>query len=113
MHAASAASFPRTIFNEGRMKTNLHFGAILLCGISVSLTLGAKNTAAQGPAGAGASGAAQDISLNPIKWVKKEPKNSEAPVNRTDAEKKLTPILQGQGVLPASLTSTEACSPFT
>jgi hypothetical protein len=94
------------------MKTTLLFGAIVLGGFSTSF--GAQYAAAQGPAGAGAAAAAQDtpISLNPIKWVKKDPKNSDAPVNRNDAEKKLTPILQGQGVLPANLTSTDACSPF-
>jgi hypothetical protein len=110
----SAASFLANNIQRGaHIKTTLLFGAIVLCGFSISF--GAQVTSAQGPAGAGAAGAAQDtpISLNPIKWVKKDPKNSDAPANRTDAEKKLTPVLQGQGVLPATLTSTEACSPFT
>jgi hypothetical protein len=86
-------------------------------GVSLSVTMGAERAAAQGPAGAGASGAAQSTSsstgghsLNPIKWVKKDPKPSAE--SRSDLEKKLTPKLQGNGLLPASLTATDACAPF-
>jgi hypothetical protein len=101
------------------MKKTFFVGPILLFGISISLTLGAGRAAAQGPAGAGASAAAQDSShiphsLNPIKWVKKDSKNSTyAPGSRSDAEKKLTPRLQAQGVLAAKATATDACAPFT
>jgi hypothetical protein len=105
------------VFNEGvRMKKTLFVGAVLLFGVSISLTVGAERAAAQGPAGAGASAAAQDSShsLNPIKWLKKDSKNStDAPGSRSDVEKKLTPSLQAQGVLAANATATDACAPFT
>jgi len=84
---------------------------------SLCFTLGAANAVAQGPAGAGASAAAKDASsstgghsLNPIKWVKKDSKPSAD--SRADMEKKLTPKLQAQGILPANLTATDACAPF-
>ena|SRR5271166_3683364 len=98
------------------MEKKFFVGAILLFGISISLTGGAERAVAQGPAGAGASAAAQDSShsLNPIKWVKKDSKNSiDASGSRSEAEKKLTPSLQAQGVLPANATATDACAPFT
>jgi hypothetical protein len=97
------------------MKQTLFVGAILLFGVSISLTVAAEWAAAQGPAGAGASAAAQDNShsINPIKWVKKDSKNStDAPAGRSEAEKKLTPSLQAQGVLAANTTATDACAPF-
>jgi hypothetical protein len=98
------------------MKKALFVGAMLFFGGSISLTLGAQGAAAQGPAGAGASAAAQESSqsLNPIKWLKKDSKNStETPESRNEAEKKLTPTLQAQGMLAANATATEACAPFT
>ena len=98
------------------MKKALFTGAILLFGVSISLTMGVERAAAQGPAGVGASAAAQDSShsLNPIKWVKKDSKNSaDATGSRSDIEKKLTPGLQAQGVLAADATVTDACAPFT
>jgi hypothetical protein len=91
-------------------------GAVLVFGVSIFLTGGAESTSAQGPSGAGAAAAAQESSrsLNPIKWVKKDSKNStDAPGNRSDAEKKLTPSLQAQGVLTANATAADACAPFT
>jgi hypothetical protein len=97
------------------MRKTLFVGAVLFFGVSVSLTVGAERTAAQGPAGAGASAAAQDTShsLNPIRWVKKDSKNStETPGSRSDAEKKLTPSLQTQGLLAANATVTDACASF-
>jgi hypothetical protein len=97
------------------MKRNLIVGAILLFGVSISLTIGAVRTAAQGPAGNGAAAAAQDTShsLNPMNWVKKDSKNStDASGTRSDAEKKLTPGLQAQGVLAVSANATDACAPF-
>lgn len=98
------------------MNKTLIVGASLLFGISISLTVGAERAAAQGPAGMGASSAAQDSShsLNPVKWLKKDSKNStDAPGSRSDAEKKLTPKLQAQGVLAANANASEACAPFT
>ena len=58
-------------------KTHL-VGAVLLFGVSISLTMGAERAAAQGPAGNGAAAAAQESSrsLNPINWVKKDSKNN-------------------------------------
>lgn len=107
------------------MKRSLLVMAVLIPGISLFLTMGAERTAAQGPAGAGASTAAQGSSsssssksghsLNPIKWVKKDKdsKNSaDSNGSRSDTEKKLTPKLQAQGLLPASANATDACAPF-
>lgn len=97
------------------MKKTLFTSAILLFGLSISLMVGGKRTVAQGPAGAGASAAAQDSShsLNPIKWIKKDSKNStDTPGSRSEVEKKLTPSLQSQGLLAANATATAACEPF-
>jgi hypothetical protein len=104
-------------------KSSLVISFISLTGLSL-LTVGAGRTAAQGPAGAGASGATQQSSsssqgghsLNPIKWMKKDKdsKNSaDANGSRSDVEKKLTPKLQAAGLLPANLNATDACAPFT
>jgi hypothetical protein len=103
-------------FDEGaRMKKAL-LGAVLLLGVSISLMVGAEGAAAQGPAGAGASEAAQDDahSLNPINWVKKDSKNStDTSESRSAAEKKLTPSLEVQGLLAANTTATDTCASFT
>jgi len=88
--------------------------AILLV-ISLSLTAGVTPITAQGPAGVGAAAAAQDSShsANPIKWIKKDSRNSsDANETRLDLEKKLTPVLQAQGVLAAGATAMDACAPF-
>ncbi|MGA8305863.1 MAG: hypothetical protein WB723_09315 [Candidatus Acidiferrales bacterium] len=98
------------------MREKLFVGVVLLFGVSITLTVGAERVAAQGPAGNGAAAAAQDSShsLNPINWVKKDSKNStEAPGSRSEAEKKLTPSLQAQGLLAANATASDACAPFT
>ena len=101
------------------MKNTVFAGTILLWGVLISLTVSAAPVSAQGPAGAGAAAVAQDNahslrSLNPISWVKKDSKNSsDTPEVRSDAERKLTPILQTQGLLAANTTMTEACAPFT
>lgn len=90
-------------------------GPILLFGVWVSLMVGAEQAAAQGPAGVGASAATQDSShsMNPIKWVKKDSKNStDVPASRSDLEKKLTLNLQAQGMLAANANATDACAPF-
>jgi len=97
------------------MNKTLSVAAILLFGVSISLTVAPKQANAQGPAGVGATAAAQDSShtphsLNPIKWIKKD--SAAAPATRTDSEKKLTPALQSQGVLAANATATDACAPF-
>src|SRR5438132_1650704 len=104
------------------MKKSLLVVAVMIVSVSLFLAVGAG---AQGPAGAGASTAAQGSSnssgsksshsLNPIKWVKKDKdsKNSvDANGSRSDTEKKLTPKLQAQGVLPANSNATEACAAF-
>jgi hypothetical protein len=101
------------------MKGNLVKVSIVSLGLSAFLAVTANHAAAQGPAGAGASEAAKETShtshsLNPVKWVKKGSKNSvDSNGSRGDIEKKLTPKLQAQGVLPASSSATEACSAFT
>jgi hypothetical protein len=97
------------------MRKGFSVGAIVLFSVSISLSVNAKRVAAQGPAGAGASAATQSsVPLNPIKWVKKDPKNSsDAATARSDMEKKLTPSLQTQGVLAANATATDACAPFS
>lgn len=104
------------------MKRSLWFVAVLILSVSVFLTAGAERAAAQGPAGAGASTAAQGSSsssdshsshsLNPIKWVKKDKGSNPSGDSRSDIEKKLTPKLQAEGVLPANSTATDACAPF-
>ena len=89
-------------------------GPVLLFGISVFVTAGPG--LGQGPAGAGASAVAQDSSrsLNPMNWLRKDSKNSiEAPGNRSDSEKKLTPRLQAQGLLGPNAAASDACAPFT
>jgi hypothetical protein len=101
------------------VKKTLFVGAVLLFGVSISLTVGAERSAAQGPAGVGATAAAQDSSLslhslNPIKWVKKDSKNSnDAFGSRNEVEKKLTPSLQARGILSPNATANDACAPFT
>jgi hypothetical protein len=105
------------------MKRNLLGVVIVAVGLFAFITVGAERAVAQGPAGAGASTAAQgnskssdshSHSLNPIKWVKKDSKKSVGSNgSRSDVEKKLTPKLQAQGVLPANLNATDACASFT
>src|SRR6266852_4043067 len=107
------------------MKRSFLVVAILILSVSLFLTVGAERAGAQGPAGAGASTAAKGSSnssgshgshsLNPIKWVKKDKDSKNSPDangTRSDIEKKLTPKLQAQGVLPASSNLTDACAPF-
>jgi len=105
------------------MKRSLLMVAVLILSVSLFLTAGAERAGAQGPAGAGASTAAQGSSsshsshsLHPIKWVKKDKGSKNSPDsngNRSDIEKKLTPKLQSQGLLPANSSATDACAPFT
>ena len=108
------------------MKRSFLVVAVLMLSVSLFLTVSAERAGAQGPAGAGASTAAQgnssssgshsSRSFNPIKWVKKDkgPKNPpDSNGSRSDIEKKLTPKLQAQGLLPANSNATDACAPFT
>lgn len=44
--------------------------------------------------------------------MRKESKNSTDVTNRSEAEKKLTPRLQAQGLLSAESTATDACTAF-
>jgi hypothetical protein len=87
--------------------------AIMLVGMPFS----AGRAAAQGPAGAGATVAAESPhsshSLNPIKWVKKDSKTSSEQLNaNSDQDKKLTAKLQGEGVLPAKADVKDTCATF-
>jgi hypothetical protein len=101
------------------MKGNFLKVSTVALGLVVFFAVGADRAAAQGPAGAGAAEAQKSTSsnshsLNPIKWVKKDSKNSvDSNGSRSDVEKKLTPKLQAQGILPASTNATDACSAFT
>jgi hypothetical protein len=87
--------------------------AVAMMGVS----LGAGRAAAQGPQGAGAGSASSSSSgthsLNPIKWVKKEPKSASDQLDAKDEQdKKLTANLQAQGVLPANTDAKSACENF-
>jgi hypothetical protein len=90
--------------------------AVALAMLSVSF--GAGRAAAQGPAGAGAGSASSSSSggghsLNPIKWVKKDPKSASDQLDAKDEEdKKLTASLQAQGVLAANTDAKSACENF-
>jgi hypothetical protein len=110
------------------MKRSLLIAAVLILSVSLFLTAGAQRAAAQGPAGAGAgapttaqgnsssSSSHSSHSLNPIKWVKKDKGSKNSPdsnASRSDIEKKLTPKLQAEGLLPASSNTTDACAAFT
>ena len=101
------------------MKTNWLQVSVGTLGLAALIALGAERASSQGPAGAGASAAAQESShtphsLNPIKWVKKDSKNNvDTNGTRAEVEKKLTPKLQAQGVLPAKSNATDTCSAFT
>ena len=85
----------------------------------VSVTFGAGKAAAQGPAGAGAGSAASSSdsssghSLNPIKWIKKDPKPASDQLDaKAEQDKKLTANLQAQGVLAANTDAKTACENF-
>src|SRR5277367_991295 len=85
----------------------------------ISVSFGAGRAAAQGPQGAGAGSASSSSSsgsthsLNPIKWVKKDPKSASDQLDAKDEEdKKLTASLQAQGVLAANTDAKSACENF-
>ncbi|HVB87861.1 MAG TPA: hypothetical protein VNK23_14470 [Candidatus Dormibacteraeota bacterium] len=96
-------------------RTSLRLGAILIFSVILFLTAGTARVAAQGPAGSGAAAAAQDSSrsMNPMKWLKKDPDSTQPAANRPDIEKKLTPKLRASGLLSPAATATDACASFT
>jgi hypothetical protein len=100
------------------MKGNFLKVSTVALGLMGFVALSAGRAAAQGPAGAGAAEAQKSTStsshsLNPIKWVKKDKNSVDSNGSRSDVEKKLTPKLQAQGLLPANSNATETCSAFT
>jgi hypothetical protein len=96
------------------MKKLLLVVAVTMMGVS----LAAGRTAAQGPQGAGAGSASSSSSgsshsLNPIKWVKKDPKSASDQLDaKDDQDKNLTSNLQRQGVLQANTDAKSACENF-
>jgi hypothetical protein len=96
------------------MKEFVLVAAVAMMGVS----FGAGTTAAQGPQGAGAGSASSSSSgishsLNPIKWVKKDPKSASDQLDaKDDQDKNLTSNLQRQGVLPANTDAKSACENF-
>ena len=96
------------------MKKLVMVVALAMLGVS----LGASRGLAQGPQGAGAGSASASSSggghsLNPIKWVKKEPKSASDQLDSKDEQdKKLTSNLHAQGVLAANTDAKSACENF-
>jgi len=86
--------------------------------VAISVSAGARRAAAQGPAGVGATAAAEPSShaphsYNPIKWVEKKPKTgSDWHDANSEPDKKLTAKLQGTGVLAANTNIAEACNTY-
>src|SRR5208283_585855 len=86
--------------------------------VAISVSAGARRAAAQGPAGVGATAAAEPSShaphsYNPIRWVEKKPKTgSDWHDANSEQDKKLTAKLQGTGVLAANTNIAEACAAF-
>ncbi|MGC1485707.1 MAG: hypothetical protein WA789_18080 [Candidatus Acidiferrum sp.] len=84
----------------------------------LSVSYGANGAAAQGPQGAGAGSASSSSSgsahsLNPIRWVKKDPKSASDQLDAKDEQdKRLTASLQSQGVLSATTDAKSACENF-
>lgn len=91
---------------------------LVLAVATMSVSFGAAKAAAQGPQGAGAGSASSSSSgsshsLNPIKWVKKDPKPASDQLDaKADQDRKLTANLQAQGVLPANTDAKDACENF-
>ncbi len=84
----------------------------------LSVSLSASRASAQGPQGSGAGSASASSSggghsLNPIKWVKKDPKSATDQLDSKDEQdKKLTANLHAQGVLAANTDAKSACENF-
>src|SRR2546425_9887534 len=103
-----------------KMKNKWIVVGIVSMGATVSMSLGASRAGAQGPAGAGAGAktiktsadcAHSGHSLNPVKWVKKNPKASTSKSDaQNDLYKRLTAGLQGHGVLPANINLQGSCA---
>lgn len=91
---------------------------MVLAVATMGVSFGAGRAAAQGPQGAGAGSASSSSSggghsLNPIKWVKKEPKSASDQLDAKDEQdKNLTSNLQRQGVLAANTDAKSACENF-
>ena len=89
----------------------------VLVAVGVGFLLGAVGAAAQAPAGVGAEEAAKSSStphsLNPIKWVKKDPQTTNASADAsTIRNAKLTSKLQTQGLLAPNANLGDTCSPI-
>ena len=90
----------------------------ILAIVAMSVSAWAGRAAAQGPAGVGATAAAEPSlhaphSYNPIKWVEKKPKTgSDWHDANSEPDKKLTARLQGSGVLAADTNIAQACNTF-
>ncbi|HKM82721.1 MAG TPA: hypothetical protein VJY15_17395 [Candidatus Acidoferrum sp.] len=91
---------------------------VIVAIVAMSVSAGAGRAAAQGPAGVGATAAAEPSlhaphSYNPIKWVEKKPKTgSDWHEANSEPDKKLTAKLQGSGVLAADTNIAQACNTF-
>ena len=93
---------------------------VAVAAMSVSLCEG--RASAQGPQGAGAGAATTQASsdkgktshsLNPIKWVKKDPKPASDQLEaKNEQDKKLTAKFQAEGLLPAKTDLKDACATF-
>ena len=90
---------------------------VAMAAMSVSLCAG--RAAAQGPAGAGAGAASASENtktshtLNPIKWVKKDPKPASDQLEaKSEQDKKLTAKFQAAHLLPANTDLKVACDTF-
>jgi len=87
--------------------------------LATGFSFGAVQVNAQGPAGVGAtqaassssSGSGGSHSMNPIKWIKKDKSSSNA-APTTDQNKRLTALLQQNGVLPKDGDVSSSCSVF-
>jgi len=84
--------------------------------LATGFSFGAVQVNAQGPAGVGATQAASSSSsgshsMNPIKWIKKDKSSSNA-APTTDQNKRLTALLQQNGVLPKDGDVSSSCSVF-
>jgi hypothetical protein len=91
---------------------------VIVAIVAMSVSAGAGRAAAQGPAGVGATAAAEPSShaphsYNPIKWVEKKPQTgSDWHDANSELGKRLTAKLQGTGVLAANTNVAEACATF-
>jgi hypothetical protein len=91
---------------------------VILAIVILSVSVSAGRAAAQGPAGVGATAAADSSShtphsYNPIKWVERKPKTgSDWHDANSEPGKNLTAKLQGTGVLPANTNIAQACNTF-